>query len=86
MLVMDCTLRDGANVVGKGFDARLTKMMIEGMIAAGITTIEMGNCLGLGAYEGNRTIGLICPRLKSVCFWAIRTPPSPMWIWLPDMG
>lgn len=47
MLVMDCTLRDGANVVGKGFDARLTKMMIEGMIAAGITTIEMGNCLGL---------------------------------------
>lgn len=56
MLVMDCTLRDGANVVGKGFDARLTKMMIEGMIAAGITTIEMGNCLGLGAYEANGSI------------------------------
>lgn len=56
MLVMDCTLRDGANVVGKGFDARLTKMMIEGMIAAGITTIEMGNCLGLGAYEANQSI------------------------------
>ena len=55
MLVMDCTLRDGANVVGKGFDARLTKMMIEGMIAAGITTIEMGNCLGLGAYEANNS-------------------------------
>ena len=56
MLVMDCTLRDGANVVGKGFDARLTKMMIEGMIAAGITTIEMGNCLGLGAYEADKSI------------------------------
>ena len=56
MLVMDCTLRDGDNVVGKGFDARLTKMMIEGMIAAGITTIEMGNCLGLGAYEANNSI------------------------------
>ena len=56
MLVMDCTLRDGANVVGKGFDARLTKMMIEGMIAAGITTIEMGNCLGLGAYEADQSI------------------------------
>ncbi len=56
MLVMDCTLRDGANVVGKGFDARLTKMMIEGMIAANITTIEMGNCLGLGAYEANNSI------------------------------
>ena len=56
MLVMDCTLRDGANVVGKGFDARLTKMMIEGMIEAGITTIEMGNCLGLGAYEADKSI------------------------------
>lgn len=56
MLVMDCTLRDGANVVGKGFDAALTKMMIEGMINAGITTIEMGNCLGLGAYEANQSI------------------------------
>lgn len=56
MLVMDCTLRDGANVVGKGFDARLTKMMIEGMISAGITTIEMGNCLGLGAYEADKSI------------------------------
>ena len=56
MLVMDCTLRDGANVVGKGFDARLTKMMIDGMISAGITTIEMGNCLGLGAYEADNSI------------------------------
>lgn len=56
MLVMDCTLRDGANVVGKGFDATLTKMMIEGMLCAGITTIEMGNCLGLGAYEANGSI------------------------------
>ncbi|MGI5963044.1 MAG: 4-hydroxy-2-oxovalerate aldolase [Lawsonibacter sp.] len=56
MLVMDCTLRDGANVVGKGFNATLTKMMIEGMISAGITTIEMGNCLGLGAYEANHSI------------------------------
>lgn len=56
MLVMDCTLRDGANVVGKGFDAKLTKSMIEGMLNCGITTIEMGNCLGLGAYEANHSI------------------------------
>lgn len=56
MVIMDCTLRDGANVVGKGFDARLTKMMIEGLIDAGITTIEMGNCLGLGAYEADNSI------------------------------
>ena len=53
---MDCTLRDGANVIGKGFDAKLTKSMIEGMINCGITTIEMGNCLGLGAYEANNSI------------------------------
>lgn len=56
MKLFDCTLRDGANVVGKGFDARLTKMMIEGLIACGIRTIEMGNCLGIGAYEADRSI------------------------------
>ena len=56
MRILDCTLRDGANVVGKGFDARMTIMMLEGMIASGITTIEMGNCLGLGAYEANQSI------------------------------
>ena len=33
MKLMDCTLRDGGNVVGRGFDADLTKMMIEGLIA-----------------------------------------------------
>ncbi len=49
--LMDCTLRDGGNVVGKGFNAELTKMMIEGLIEANITTIEMGNCLGIGAYK-----------------------------------
>lgn len=56
MRIFDCTLRDGANVVGKGFDKKLTTMMIEGLIRAGITTIEMGNALGLGAYEANQSI------------------------------
>lgn len=56
MILMDCTLRDGANVIGKGFDARLTKMMIEGLIRSNIKVIEMGNCLGLGAYEANHSI------------------------------
>ncbi len=56
MILMDCTLRDGANVIGKGFDARLTKMMIEGLIKSNIKVIEMGNCLGLGAYEANKSI------------------------------
>ena len=56
MFLMDCTLRDGANVIGKGFDARLTRMMIEGLIRSNIKVIEMGNCLGIGAYEANNSI------------------------------
>ena len=54
--LMDCTLRDGGNVVGRGFDAELTKMMIEGLIESGITTIEMGNCTGIGSYAANKSI------------------------------
>ena len=56
MRLMDCTLRDGANVIGKGFDAKLTTMMIEGLIESNIKLIEFGNCLGLGAYEENNSI------------------------------
>lgn len=56
MKLFDCTLRDGANVIGKGFDANLTTMMLEGLIASNITTIEYGNCLGLGAYAANSCI------------------------------
>ena len=54
--IMDCTLRDGANVVGKGFDARMTKMMLEGLISCNVPIIEMGNCLGIGAYEADQSI------------------------------
>lgn len=56
MKLLDCTLRDGANVVGKGFDAEMTKMMVEGLIASNIKVIEMGNCLGIGAYEAAPSI------------------------------
>ena len=49
--LMDCTLRDGANVVGKGFPKDLTLMMLEGLIAAGVPVIEFGNAGGIGAYE-----------------------------------
>ncbi|MBQ6322481.1 MAG: 4-hydroxy-2-oxovalerate aldolase [Lachnospiraceae bacterium] len=54
--LMDCTLRDGGNVVGKGFNAELTKLMVEGLIKSNIKTIEMGNCLGLGAYTERGSI------------------------------
>ncbi len=51
MKIMDCTLRDGANVVGAGFSVDLTKLMIEGLIASQITTIELGHCTGLGSMQ-----------------------------------
>lgn len=56
LTILECTLRDGANVVGRGFSAELTKMMIEGLIKSNIKTIEMGNALGLGAYEADNSI------------------------------
>ena len=49
--LMDCTLRDGANVVGKGFSAQLTDLMLDGLTACQIPIIEFGNAGGIGAYE-----------------------------------
>ncbi len=56
MQLLDCTLRDGANVVGKGFSAELTTLIIRGLIKSNIRIIEMGNCLGVGAYTANNSI------------------------------
>ena len=56
MKLFDCTLRDGANVVGNGFSAELTTLMLKGLIDNGITLIEMGNALGLGAYDAQNII------------------------------
>ena len=49
--LMDCTLRDGANVVGKGFSAELTDMVLDGLTASRVPIIEFGNAGGIGAYE-----------------------------------
>lgn len=49
--LMDCTLRDGANVVGKGFSAELTDMILDGLTACHVPIIEFGNAGGIGAYE-----------------------------------
>lgn len=49
--LMDCTLRDGANVVGKGFSAEITDMVLDGLTACGVPIIEFGNAGGIGAYE-----------------------------------
>lgn len=56
LLMMDCTLRDGANLVGKGFSGELTTLMIEGLIKSNIKVIEFGNAYGMGAYEANGAI------------------------------
>lgn len=49
--ILDTTLRDGANIVGHGFNREMTLSIIRGLITAGITQIEYGNCKGLGAYN-----------------------------------
>lgn len=51
VMLMDCTLRDGANVVGKGFSAELTNMVLDGLTACHVPVIEFGNAGGIGAYE-----------------------------------
>ena len=51
MEIMDCTLRDGANIVGAGFSKELTTLMIEGLIKSNISSIEMGHCTGLGSMK-----------------------------------
>lgn len=49
--LMDCTLRDGANVVGKGFDAEITKIVLDILTESHVPVIEFGNAGGIGAYE-----------------------------------
>ena len=56
MQLFDCTLRDGGNVLGNGFPADLTVMMLDGLIRNGIRFIEYGNASGMGAYEGDGKI------------------------------
>lgn len=51
VILMDCTLRDGANVVGKGFSAEITDMVLDGLTACHVPIIEFGNAGGIGAYE-----------------------------------
>lgn len=53
MRLLDCTLRDGGNVLGNGFPEDLTVMMLEGLLDNNITLIEYGNAYGIGAYEAD---------------------------------
>ncbi|HHV52996.1 MAG TPA: 4-hydroxy-2-oxovalerate aldolase [Synergistaceae bacterium] len=49
--LLDCTLRDGSNVVGAGFSKGTTVAIIESLIDSGIKAIEMGHSSGLGGNE-----------------------------------
>lgn len=51
MKIMDCTMRDGGNVLGGGFPEDLTIMMLKGLTENGIAVIEYGNAKGLGAED-----------------------------------
>ena len=51
MRIMDCTMRDGGNVLGGGFPKDLTEMMLKGLTDNGVSVIEFGNSKGLGAED-----------------------------------
>lgn len=51
MRFLDCTLRDGANVVGNGFNSELTLSIVKGLLNCGIPDIELGNAKGIGSYD-----------------------------------
>lgn len=51
MEIMDCTLRDGANVVGTGFSADETGKILAGLIRAKISIIEIGHPTGIGTMK-----------------------------------
>ena len=51
MIIMDCTLRDGANVVGDGFSGPLTELILDGLTENRVGIIEFGNAKGISAYE-----------------------------------
>ena len=55
MKLFDCTLRDGANVVGNGFSPELTESMVKNLLRCGIQDIELGNAKGVGSYESGAT-------------------------------
>ena len=46
--LLDCTLRDGGNVVGAGFPKELTEKIMKGLIDSNIKVIEYGHPSGLG--------------------------------------
>lgn len=58
MKLFDCTLRDGANVVGNGFSPELTESMVKNLLRCGIQDIELGNAKGISSFDAGATAPL----------------------------
>lgn len=54
--LLDCTLRDGSNIVGAGFSKEITLRIIESLIESGIKVIEMGHSSGLGGNNSGKKL------------------------------
>ncbi|NLK20054.1 MAG: 4-hydroxy-2-oxovalerate aldolase, partial [Synergistaceae bacterium] len=52
--LLDCTLRDGSNVVGSGFSGEATVKIIEALVDSGVKVIEMGHSSGLGGNNSGK--------------------------------
>ena len=46
--LFDCTIRDGGSVVGGGTTVSVAVTVVEGLIASGLTRIEIGNTYSMG--------------------------------------
>lgn len=49
--ILDCTLRDGSYQLGFRFTPRQTRVIAEGLQLAGVTRIEVGHGVGIGASQ-----------------------------------
>ena len=67
---MDCTLRDGANVLGNGFSEDLTVLILNGLTENGVSVIEYGNAKGLGA----ETLGFEGPVSDTLRYFELTWP------------
>jgi len=52
--LLDCTLRDGSNIVGAGFSREATVKIVEALIDSGVTVIEMGHSSGVGGNNSGK--------------------------------
>ncbi len=62
--LMDCTLRDGGNVVGKGFNAYVTDIVLDGLTACNVPIVEFGNVGGGTADIGEAIMPMLVKDIR----------------------